>query len=149
MKPQVSIGNAKGSWGMTNETKGKGPNSPTYNPSQSRGHVHRSQAQTPGGGQKVISRDRGIRGALGLDQGDQAIDPRLRGHVPAAHGLIGTISAVVGAESRSGVQSCDWGCWTIRETQGSPGRVRTAAQGFGGRLRAMAHHKELRGSMGS
>jgi hypothetical protein len=83
---------------MTNEAKEKGPNSPTYYPSQSQGHVHRSQAQTPGEGQKVISCNQGTR-TLGLDQGDQVIDPRLRGHVPATHGLIRMISAVVGAES--------------------------------------------------
>jgi hypothetical protein len=130
MKPQVSIGKAKGSWGMTNEMKGKGPNSPTYYPSQSRGHVRRSQAQTPGGGQKVISRDRGVRGTLELDQGDRAIDLRLRGHVPAAHGLIGTISAVVGAESRLG-------------GAGPSGRLREVQGGFAQLCRGLGDISQL------
>jgi hypothetical protein len=47
---------------------------------------------------QVISCDQGTWGTLGLDQGNRAIDLRLRGHVPAAHSLIRTISAV-GAES--------------------------------------------------
>jgi hypothetical protein len=97
----------------------------------------------------VISCDRGTRGTLELDQGDQAIDPRLRGHVPAAHDLIRTISVVVGAESQSGCRVAIGGCWTIRETQGSPGRVRTAVQGFGGRLTAVTRRREPRGSIGS
>jgi len=62
--------------------------------------------------------------------------------VPATHGLIRMISAVVGAESRLGVLD-------HQETQGSPGSVHTAVQGFGGHLRAIAHHREPRGSMGS